>query len=167
MEANVTRRGDYLIVSMSGRLELEPVEVFRQHCFSHLKSEKFIFNLRGLSFVGSTGITSFLDILSQLVKMESRPLKVVSASSEYVRIFSSHLENQVEFYASEDLALQSFIQPVIHNQIPDFIEETVDRNDRVSASEAAIAQVLTSVEIEQEELTVETYNPPSLPRVEG
>lgn len=102
---------DVVVVSLSGRVDIENSEPFRQACvqrFSKL-SENVIFNLEDLSFVGSNGITSFVRSIVELNKQKSDALKFCKVSSEFKRIFAASPLQDVEIYETQDEAVDSLM----------------------------------------------------------
>jgi anti-anti-sigma factor len=72
MEAKFAVRGEVLIVELNGRLDFETSEPFRKTCMEKLVSEKVVFDLRNLNFVGSLGLTDFVATLDQM-SQKSQP----------------------------------------------------------------------------------------------
>lgn len=90
---------------MHGSLTVSDMDSLKIICNSKLKKKKVLFNLKELSFVGSSGISVFYETLNSLKKTNS--LKMCCVSSEFKRIFDSEGLG-FPIYQSEEEALSSF-----------------------------------------------------------
>lgn len=108
MKAIVENIDGVYLVTLEGQLSFEGADSLRRECIKKLGAKRIIFNLRSLSFVGSSGITPFMDLLSQLSKARGRDLKVCSVSSEFMRLFQSGDFNGLEIYETADQARRAF-----------------------------------------------------------
>jgi len=127
MKAKVKRNGEIFIVHVSGKILMEPVEVFRQGCLTKLIKDKFIFNFDGLSFVGSNGITPFLEALREFERVQGRTLKMYNVPSEFQKIFAANLAGIHNVYTDEEVAMRSFYENVPTINLPDpVVEDTVE-----------------------------------------
>ena len=63
MQARLKTESEIKIIELSGRVEIEGSDSFRDMLFKSLIGHKIIFNMAGLNFVGSTGILAFLEAL--------------------------------------------------------------------------------------------------------
>ncbi len=125
MEAQISRVGEITVVHLSGKLNFETSEPFRKNFLARLKSEKVIFDLKDLSFVGSSGITLFLDALSEYCLRHTQSTKFSNVSSEFRKIFAASPLSQWEFYTNAQLAAHSFTNPVLQKEtFSSFQDET-------------------------------------------
>lgn len=108
MKARITSQDGVMIVHLSGYINFETVPPLRKACEKLLDCPKVIFNLRELSFVGSSGITGFVEILKEFSQNRNQPLKICAASSEFQRVFRSGFLTEMQFFESEDLAKGSY-----------------------------------------------------------
>lgn len=111
MDAKIRKERGIHIVSLSGKLDHDSIESFKSICMRYLYQESVIFQLRDLDFVGSTGITFFVDTLKSFVIKSATPLRFVHARSEFQKIFSAHLPFQTEHYNSVEMAKVYFFLP--------------------------------------------------------
>lgn len=112
MEARVTYDGDVTIVSLQGYMDYETSEPFRKTCFQSLLNQKVIFDLEALHFIGSSGLTSFLEILKEFKTKNPLPVKFCGLSREFQRFFWAYEMSDVEIYETRPAAHSSFFQPV-------------------------------------------------------
>lgn len=89
MEAKVENQNGIFVVNLSGRLDFEKADQLKERCLKAFVSRDVIFNLRELNFVGSSGITPFLELLSELNKTNGRRFKICSVGVEFMRLFES------------------------------------------------------------------------------
>ena len=106
MEAWIERSGDVVVVHLKGRVDYDSFEPFRQHCVSHLLKEKVIFNLKDLAFVGSIGITDFVETMTHMSKASTGGIKFASVGSEFRRIFEASEIVNLAIYDSTVRAFQ-------------------------------------------------------------
>lgn len=119
MEAKVQKQGDVLIIHLKGQMSFESADSFKEQCMKHLKNEKIVFNLENLSFVGSSGITPFLDAILFLQKNAS--IKLCRVGAEFARLFRS-LDSQIQFYENERSAIYALFNPTLQHMPQNFIE---------------------------------------------
>lgn len=134
MEAKVKEDGEYLVIYLAGIIDLDSIDPFRQTCQKHLVNQKVLFNLNSLSFVGSSGITSFLETLTEYAKNSIHGLKFAEVSSEFKKIFEANLEENYELFESEKEALMKFSGSQTEEQssvaLNYFIYETPSGNNK-------------------------------------
>lgn len=98
MDAKVENRDGIFVVSLSGQMDFESADSLKAQCLEKFVEKKIIFNLRELSFVGSSGITPFLELLSQLSKSNGARFKICSVGTEFMRLFESSPVDGIEIY---------------------------------------------------------------------
>jgi hypothetical protein len=80
-----------------------------------LKGEKVIFDLAQLNFVGSTGMTSFFEIIKDLVELKVLDLKFCSVKTEFQRLLQAWFADHVEIYELKEHAVHAFLNPTPKN----------------------------------------------------
>lgn len=118
MKTNIRKVGDTIIVSMDGRLDFESAEPLRDNlCNLATKSntdsvpKKIIFNLEKLDFVGSSGISSFVQTLKEFNHSAPTRPRYCHVKNEFKRIIKAFDEEaQFEFFDTEERARKSFDQ---------------------------------------------------------
>lgn len=120
MKARLSVKEDIVIVNLSGRINMEYTEIFREACLNDIgqRSDKIIFNLKGLSFVGSNGIMPFVSALTDLAKVENKVLRFCEVGSEFKKIFAASPLASVQILENLDGAFAS-----LKNM--DFIEDQI------------------------------------------
>lgn len=108
MEAKVVNQDGVYIVTLSGQLDFESADNLRATCRKLFREKKVIFNLEKLNFVGSSGLTPFLELLSEMNKTLGRDIKLCSVSSEFVRLFEAGELYGLEIYENEKNARMAF-----------------------------------------------------------
>ncbi len=108
MEAWIERDGDVVVVHLKGRVDYESTEPFRSHCVRHLAQEKVVFNLEQLAFVGSIGITDFVQTMTQLAAENAVGIKFAGVGNEFRRVFEASEIRQLDIYESTNRALMAF-----------------------------------------------------------
>ena len=101
------KKNDVFIVRLKGYADFESVTSLEQTCSQYLLgNKKVIFNLADLNFVGSSGLSTLINILQKLKSQSS--LKICNAGREFQRIFASSHLGHLEIYENESSAAQSF-----------------------------------------------------------
>ena len=116
MKTQIRKIGDTTIVTMDGKLNFEAQEPFRQDLSrliqnSHTDTipKKVIFNLEHLEFVGSSGISAFVQTLREFNSRSSLKPRYCNVKSEFRRMMKAFdQEDLFEFYESEERARKSF-----------------------------------------------------------
>jgi len=117
MEASYVVRGEVVVVELKGRLNFDVTGPFRRACMERLVNEKVVFDLRGLSFVGSLGLKDFVDTLDHMSQNSATGLKFSGASSEFRRLFEASGIPPLSFFDSTEKAIQSFTPPPLGSLI--------------------------------------------------
>ena len=95
------------VVELKGEVDFASAKAFYAVCMNKLAKKNIVFNLKGLNFVGSDGLTEFMNTL-KVLKKKSR-LKFCQAGSEFLSVFKA--ENGIKnmsFYEDEESAKKSF-----------------------------------------------------------
>lgn len=110
MQANVYKSGDVTVVHISGSINYETVNPFRETCLNQFVREKVIFNLQNLNFVGSSGITQFVKAVGELAVRNPQGLKLCRVGSEFTKVFSSNEFPGLEIYEEQAQAEHAFVK---------------------------------------------------------
>lgn len=108
MDAKVENRDGVYVVSLSGQMDFESADSLKTQCLKNFLHCEVIFNLRELNFVGSSGITPFLELLSELSRTSGSKFKICSVSSEFMRLFEGGTTDGIEIYRDVQDAHRSF-----------------------------------------------------------
>jgi anti-anti-sigma factor len=119
MKAKLKKKEDVVIVNLSGRIDMEYTEPFRDACLKDIasRSEKIVFNLNGLSFVGSNGIMPFVKAIYDLAREKNGQLRFCEVGSEFQKIFAASPLANIEICDSEDKAIESFTPKTFIEQV--------------------------------------------------
>lgn len=112
MKTKITRKGNTTTVSMDGRVDFETQEPLRKDLRKLLQpstaktdavATKIIFNFENLEFVGSSGISAFVQTLREFnARSPSRP-QYVGVKSEFKKVIQAFDPDQLfQFFDSED-----------------------------------------------------------------
>ena len=112
MKARISQNGDVMVVHVSGHIDYETVSPFRETCMTQFRKRKVVFNLENLSFVGSSGITQFVQTLQDLAEASPDGLKVCQASSEFRKVLTSNDIRGLQIFEEQFQAEQSFFMPL-------------------------------------------------------
>ena len=110
MRAKMAKKKDVVVVSLSGRIDMEYAEPFRQACLTDIaaRGKNIVFNMEDLSFVGSNGITPFVRTIVDLVQSQNSTLKFCGVGAEFKKIFAASPLQNIEVFENEDSAVEAF-----------------------------------------------------------
>ena len=108
MKVIVKNQDDHVvIIDLKGAVDFASAEPFRQTCIRELSQKNIVFNLQNLHFVGSDGLSSFMDTM-ELLQRQSR-LKFCCVSSEFKKLFADdHMMKTMDIYENEQSATEAF-----------------------------------------------------------
>lgn len=116
MKTTIRNEGDWIIVAIDGYLDVEDQVPFQDRLEGILEGSKLnrtpkkvIFDLANLEFVGSTGISAFVNTLKSFNnRFNSRP-RYCNVKTEFQRIIQAFDQDQLfEFYETREHAERSF-----------------------------------------------------------
>ena len=118
MKTEMKKNGDTVVVSMDGRIDFETSEPLRTHLSKLIREakpltdstpRKIIFNFEHLEFVGSSGISSFIQTLKDFNHLSPIKPRYCNVRSEFKKLIEAFEEEQVfEIHDSEERAKKSF-----------------------------------------------------------
>lgn len=118
MKTRIQKIGDTIIVNVDGKLDYEtqiPLKEDLQKLIQNSKkdsvSKKIIFDFENLQFVGSSGISNFIQTLSEFNSQTSVKPRYCNVSNDFKRVIQA-LDNQkaFDFYETTEKAKKSFDQ---------------------------------------------------------
>jgi len=111
VEALVENRDGVYVVTLRGHMNFESADALKTQCLKNFLEKEVILNLRELNFVGSSGITPFLEMLSALAQSNGTKLKICSVSTEFMRLFETGHADGIEIYQDIIEAHRAFYSP--------------------------------------------------------
>lgn len=118
MKTNIKKVGDTMVVSVDGTLDFEMQEPLKkdlgkliQRAQTDSVPKKIIFNFENLEFVGSSGISNFVQTLKDFNQRAPMKPRYCNVKSEFKRIIKAFDESDAfEIYDNEERARKSFDQ---------------------------------------------------------
>jgi anti-anti-sigma factor len=118
MKTQIKKNGDTVVVSMDGRLDFETNVPLREELAKLIRPnrtdstpKRIIFNLENLEFVGSSGISSFVQTMKEFNATAPSKPRYCNVKSEFKRVIKAFDEEQgFEFHDNEERAKKSFDQ---------------------------------------------------------
>lgn len=114
MRASVTRIADVVLVSLSGRIEVEKAKELKKVLMRDYKSAKMVFCLKEITFVGSYGMTIFFQILQDLAKENLCTIKISGATRDLQFLMDS-FEIVFSKFQTIDQAIQAFMSEEVQS----------------------------------------------------
>jgi anti-anti-sigma factor len=116
MKAIMESFGEVTIVHLSGQIDYETADKFKDTCLKNFKHKKIVFNLDQLNFVGSSGITPFLETMETLSQVNKEQMKFCKVSTEFRRIFEVGNLKVVEICENLEQAQKSIMMSSVDPQ---------------------------------------------------
>ena len=118
MRTLIKKDGDTIIVSMEGFLDFENQISLRDNLLNlanqtrkNDSQKRIIFNLENLEFVGSSGISAFIQTLKEFNATATSIPRYCHVRSEFQKLIRAFDEEEIfEFFENEDHARDSFDQ---------------------------------------------------------
>ena len=108
MDAKVENRNGVFVVNLIGQMNFESADQLKTQCIKNFSTRDIIFNLKDLSFVGSSGITPFLELLDVMSKNLGPRFKICSVGTDFMRLFESSDSEGIEIYRDVTDAERAF-----------------------------------------------------------
>ena len=100
--------GRVAIVRLRGRVDIESTDLFRRACREALSGTRVLFDFSKLSLVGSTGLLSFLEALTELALRNDTDIRFFQVSSDFRRVLEATPLAHRPYYEDENLAIRDF-----------------------------------------------------------
>lgn len=107
MEASVNWEDNVIIVKLSGTLDFDKAYEFKKKSLRHFIQNKVVFSIKDLNFVGSTGMSSFIETLSEISVKNPNGVLVCDVGLEYKRLFETFLNDKLQICNSVSEAKQT------------------------------------------------------------
>lgn len=127
MDIRLILDGDITVVSLSGRIEIEKHHNFKKACLKNFADKKVVFCMKNISFVGSSGIQSFFNLLNELNIDQAMQVKISGLPEDFMRLFTFSALPNLEVHENIEKAIQSFAFESLHC-MQDFVEKSTSTN---------------------------------------
>lgn len=114
MKTQIKKIGDAIVVTIDGRLDFETAVPLRENLNALMRKthtdsvSKIVFNFEKLEFVGSSGISSFVQALKEFNANAPTKPRYCNVKSEFRRVFKAFDDSDLfDFYDSEERALRT------------------------------------------------------------
>ncbi len=107
MEAVVEWESDMIVVKLSGTLDFDRAFEFRKKSLRHFIQNKVVFSIKDLNFVGSTGMSSFVETLSEISIKNPNGVLICDVGLEYKRLFETFLNEKLQICLDIEQAKQT------------------------------------------------------------
>lgn len=126
MNTRVKKNGQTITIQINGSIDHDAQIPFRNglntlYDRSHRDStpKRFIFDLSGLQFVGSTGLSAFVQTLKDFSQRTENNMAFCSAGSEFRKFIAAYDENQIfQFYENEAQAHDQLNPAIVNDSYP-------------------------------------------------
>ena len=139
IQAKYRKEGDAIIINVNGRIDYENQVPLKEELRKMIKRNQFdttpkklIFNFENLEFVGSSGITQFLQILKGINSQTATPPKYCNFKSEFKKMIQAfESQNEFEIFESEAHAISSYdsYPPRAHEPTQEIAPQSITLNN--------------------------------------
>ena len=107
MQAFIRKNNNSIvIIDLKGEVDFASADPFYQTCMNQLAKKNIVFNLKSLHFVGSDGLSSFMNTMKDLKQTSS--LQFCCVGSEFRRVFAESEIKDIAIYEDEKSAVIAF-----------------------------------------------------------
>ncbi|MBC7386595.1 MAG: STAS domain-containing protein [Cryobacterium sp.] len=122
MKAQVKKVGNTIVVSVGGKIDYETQEPFKESlrkvatvaqssALTDSTPTKVIFDMENLEFVGSSGITQFIQTLKDFGTHTDQKARILKASSEFKKVMRAYDDEETfEFSEENSQAVKRLIE---------------------------------------------------------
>ena len=115
MQVKAEQLGDIFHVKLMGKIDYSTVDVFSKICLKDLLNQRVVFNCLELEFVGSHGISLFVDSITRLSNKNPCGVKLCHLGYEFYQIFETSQFPREDIHHDLEMAYYSFYTPVYAN----------------------------------------------------
>lgn len=90
MKIDVNANSESVVMSFTGFLDFESVGQFSEVMNKLSLSKKLVFDFKDLEFVGSSGITSFIDTIDKIYQKHEGQIKLAGVGSDFRKIIEGY-----------------------------------------------------------------------------
>ncbi len=90
MKIDINTNSDAVVMSFAGFLDFESVGQFSEAMSRLELSKKLVFDFRDLEFVGSSGITSFIDTIDKFYQKHEGQIRLAGVGSDFKKIIERY-----------------------------------------------------------------------------
>jgi anti-anti-sigma factor len=114
MKAQIKKVGNTIVVAVDGKLDYETQAPFKENLKKIAKAAtatmtdstptKVIFDMENLEFVGSSGITQFIQTLKEFGTNTDQKARILKASSEFKKVMRAYDDEQTFEFSDQENA---------------------------------------------------------------
>ena len=100
MKSQIRKIGKNVVVQVDGKLDYETQDGFKESLRELARgtdstAKNVIFNMEKLEFVGSSGITQYIQTIKDFAKRTDQKAKILNASNEFKKVMKAFDETEV------------------------------------------------------------------------
>lgn len=128
MQAMVKKENEIVYIHLIGKLDLSKTQELKRLVFEKFRNQKIVFHLGKSHFVGSTGITTFLQSVEELDQVTPFGVRIFAAGIEFKRLIEGlelkkskildSLDNvNLSFTIKETYPVELLVESSIHDSV--------------------------------------------------
>lgn len=112
LRASITNQGNVTVISLEGKLDYENQDILRDNIVNLMKGGKqVVIDMDGLSFVGSSGITTFISSVYAFRESSGLMPRFCNVKSEFRKIISAYDVNKESImHETREAAINDFFR---------------------------------------------------------
>ena len=99
---------DVCVVHLDGVIDFESADSFRASFSDLFNKKKIVFNLKNLSFVGSSGVIPLLETIAEISQKNQKHTKFCGVSKEFLKMFEYKGISHLDIHENTDKACMAF-----------------------------------------------------------
>jgi anti-anti-sigma factor len=111
MRAKINIKDGVTVISLEGYLDFETPLIFERDCLKRIATPHVVFDFGGLNFIGSSGLTSFLQTIGDFTKTAKGEIRFARVGIEFKRLMIIGEMSPTGFFNTVDSAFTSVFQP--------------------------------------------------------
>lgn len=108
MRVKVIQEGDYNVVALIGRLDIEKNKLIKDTLLKNYSNKKIVFCMDQLQFIGSSGIQNFFQNLKELHQQNRMNVRIVGLNQDFQRLLMFSSLQDFSIFENIETAIGSF-----------------------------------------------------------
>lgn len=108
MRVKVIQEGDYNVVALIGRLDIEKNKLIKDTLLKNYSNKKIVFCMDQLQFIGSSGIQNFFQNLKELHEQKKLNVRIVGLNQDFQRLLHYSSLQDFGVFESVETAIGSY-----------------------------------------------------------
>lgn len=108
MRVKVIQEGDYNVVALIGRLDIEKNKLIKDTLLKNYSNKNIVFCMDQLQFIGSSGIQNFFQNLKEIQEQKKMNMRIVGLHHDFQRLLMFSSLQDFNVFENIESAIGSF-----------------------------------------------------------